>query len=117
MSGSDKRTVNFAQAVVLASGLLLTSCGDAPPPDATHWRIAVSGSPSCLGDLTREMAAARIEVARFPEWKDGDGVMEFGPISKDRIEDLNAIVRASGCAAVTGKRPSCSTDHSDIRVC
>jgi hypothetical protein len=63
------------------------------------------------------MAAAPIEVARFPEWKGGDGVMEFGPIPQDRIKDLNAIVRASGCAKVTGKRSSCSTDHSDVSTC
>ncbi|HEV2597215.1 hypothetical protein [Sphingopyxis sp.] len=67
--------------------------------------------------MTREMTAARIDVARFPEWKDGEGVMEFGPISNESIDDSNAIVRASRCATVTGKRPSCSTDHSDVGAC
>ena len=103
--------------MMLASGLLLASCGDPSQPNATHWRIAVSGSPSCLGDLTREMTAARIDVARFPEWKDGEGIMEFGPIPDERIEDSNAIVRASGFATVKGKRPSCSTDYSDVSAC
>jgi hypothetical protein len=63
------------------------------------------------------MAAARIEVARFPEWKNGRGAMEFGPIPENRISDLNTLVRASGCATLMVKRPSCTTDHSDVSAC
>jgi hypothetical protein len=103
--------------MVLASGLLLMACDGPPPPDATHWRIAVSESPPCLGHLTQEMAAARLAIARFPEWEGSYGVMEFGPVRKDGAEDWNAIVRASGCATLTGKRPSCSTDLSDLGAC
>ncbi len=58
-----------------------------------------------------------MDIARFPERKGGHSVMEFGPIPEGRVDHLSAIVRASGCATITGKRRSCSSDYSDVSAC
>jgi hypothetical protein len=101
----------------LASCSLLLSCSEPEASDATHWRISVGGSPSCLAELTQKMTDARVDVARFPQWNGGYGVIEFGPVPRGRTEDLFAIVRNSGCAEVKEKRASCSSDYSDVHAC
>jgi hypothetical protein len=106
------------QIVIFAPCMALLSCGEAPSPHAeSYWRPSVEGSPECLAQLTRAMERKGIAVARFPEWNDGSGIMDFGPVATGAIGDLRTIIRASGCATLRGKQSSCSGDYSDVAVC
>ena len=104
-------------AAIVASSLLLLSCGEPPLSKATHWRISVAGSQSCLAGLSQKLADDDVGIARFPEWNGGVGRMEFGPVPEHDVEKLIETVRMSGCASVQQQRPSCSSDYSDLHVC
>jgi hypothetical protein len=104
-------------AAIVASSSLLLSCGEQPSSKATYWRVSVAGSQSCLAELSQKLADDYVGIARFPKWNGSVGVMEFGPVPEHYVENLIETVRMSGCATVQQRRPSCSSDYSDVLVC
>lgn len=93
---------------------LVGACKDQQPPQKIN--IEVVGTPECLGAVTRIMADTNIGFARIPEWVNGTGTMEIGPIASADYGSTVKIVRSQSCAKAIRSRP-CATPYSDINVC
>jgi hypothetical protein len=93
---------------------LVGACKGQQPPQKIN--IEVVGTPECLGAVTKIMADTNIGVARIPEWVNGVGTMEIGPIASADYGSTVKIVRSRSCAKAIRSRP-CATPDSDINVC
>lgn len=102
-----------------AAGLLfaLSACEKVPAPKAVKRdrliNIELVGTSECLAG-----AVVRLDFGLQigPEWKDGIGVMEVGPVEQGRYVELARDLRQKSCVRSFRPRP-CRTTGSDIVVC
>ncbi len=108
---------------LFAAGLLLAlaACEDVPkygaaPTTGKRERlinIELVGTSECLAGAVQDVDAG---LARGPDWKDGIGVLEVGPVGQGRYVELARMFRERGCLRSFRPRP-CATGYSDIVVC
>lgn len=108
----------FAAGLLLALAACENVPAHGPAPKAVKRdrliNIELVGTSECLA---RAVVTLDLGLQIAPEWKDGIGVMEVGPVEQGRYVELARDLRQKSCVRSFRPQPCRSAGGGDIVVC
>jgi hypothetical protein len=104
------------QWICTAALLTTGACTGAEITTPERINIEVTGSAECLATANVTLMDYGVDAATMPEWEQGIGKMEFGPIEVKRVPEVRRRLSAAACVRAIRQRP-CSTPLTDVDFC